>query len=45
MPPWLTKLYAERAAYERAGCPRAVITDADIEAELTEVARRLGKSR
>lgn len=45
MPPWLTRLYIERAAYERAGCPRYVVTDADFEAELAEVARRLGKSR
>ena len=45
MPPWLAKLYADRAAYERAGRPRAVITGADIEAELAEVARRLGRSR
>lgn len=46
MPPWLTKLYAERAAYERAGRPRAVITDADIAVELAEVvARRRGGSR
>jgi hypothetical protein len=44
-PPWLAKLYAERAAYERAGCLRAVITAADIEAELAEVARRCGRSR
>lgn len=45
MPPWLTKLYVERAAYERAGRPRVVITAADIEAELAEVARRRGGSR
>ena len=45
MPPWLAKLYAERAAYECAGRPRAVVTTADIEAELAEVARRLGRSR
>jgi hypothetical protein len=44
-PPWLARLYAERAAYERAGRPRAVITGADIEAELAEVARRRGGSR
>jgi len=44
-PPWLARLYAERATYERAGRPRAVITDADIEAELAEVARRQEKSR
>ena len=46
MPPWLAKLYAERAAYERAGRPRAVITAADFEAELAEwAARRRGGSR
>jgi hypothetical protein len=45
MPPWLARLYAERAAYDRAGRPRAIITNADIEAELAEVARRLGRSR
>jgi hypothetical protein len=45
MPPWLTRLYAERAAYERAGRPRAVVTAADIEAEMAEVTRRRGGSR
>jgi hypothetical protein len=45
MPPWLARLYAERAAYERAGCPVAVVTPADIDAELAEIARRLGRSR
>ena len=45
MPSWLTKLYAERAAYERAGRPRAVITAADFEAELAELSRRRGGSR
>lgn len=45
MPPWLTKLTIEREAYERAGRPRAVITAADIEAELAEVARRREGSR
>ena len=40
MPPAIAKLYIERAAYECAGRPRAVITDADIEAELAEIARR-----
>jgi len=45
MPSWLARLYIERAAYERAGRPRAVITAADIEAELAEVARRLEKLR
>ncbi len=45
MPPWLTRLYIERSAYERAGRPRAVIMAADIEAELAEVARRRGGSR
>jgi hypothetical protein len=42
MPPWLVKLYAERATYERVGRPRAVIMEADIEAELAEVARLRG---
>lgn len=45
MPPWLTRLHIERAAYERAGRPRAVITAADIEADLAEVERRRGVSR
>jgi hypothetical protein len=40
MPAAITRLYIERAAYDRAGRPRAVITAADIEAELAEVARR-----
>ena len=40
MPPAIAKLYIERAAYERAGCPRGIVTAADIEAELAEVARR-----
>ena len=44
-PPWLVKLYADRAAYERAGHPRLVITDADIEAEQAEVVRRRGDAR
>jgi len=44
-PPWLAKLSADRAAYERAGCPRAVTTGAHIEAELAEVERRRGRSR
>jgi uncharacterized Rossmann fold enzyme len=43
-PLWLAKRLAERAAYERAVRPRVVVTDADIEAELAEVAR-LGRSR
>jgi len=43
MPPWLARLYAERAAYERAGRPRAVITAADMEAELAEIERRREK--
>lgn len=42
-PPWLWKLYTERAAYERAGRPVAIITGADIEAELAEVIRRREK--
>ena len=37
MPPAIAKLYIERAAYERAGCPQAIVTGADIEAELAEV--------
>ena len=45
MPPAITRLYIERAAYERAGCPRGVVTAADIEAELAEVARRRGSRR
>ena len=45
MPPAIARLYMERAAYERAGRPRAVVTDADIEAELAEVDRRLRRSR
>jgi hypothetical protein len=45
MPLWLTRLHIERAAYERAGRPCAVVTAVDIEAELAEVARRLGRSR
>ncbi len=40
MPPAIARLYIDRAAYERAGRPRAIITDTDIEAELAEVARR-----
>ena len=48
MPPAITRLYIERAAYERLVCgggsPRTV-TAADIEAELAEVARRHGGSR
>jgi hypothetical protein len=43
MPAAITRLYIERAAYERAGCPRAMVTAADIKAELAEVARRLEK--
>jgi hypothetical protein len=45
MPAAITRLYIERAAYERAGCPRAVITATDVEVELTEVARRRGGPR
>lgn len=44
-PAWLAKLYADRAAYERAGCPIAAITAADIEAEMAEIARRREASR
>lgn len=44
-PPWLAKLYADRAAYERAGRPIVIVTGADIEAELAEVAQRCGRSR
>lgn len=47
--PWepaaIVRLRVERAAYERAGRPAAVVTGADIEAEIAEVARRLGGSR
>lgn len=45
MPAAITRLYIERAAYERAGRPPAVVTSADIEAELAEVARRIERSR
>lgn len=45
MPSWLWRLHVERAAYERAGRPRGVVTAADIEAELAEVARRRKDSR
>lgn len=38
--PWLVRLYTERA-----GRPIAIITGANIEAELAEVARRRGTSR
>ncbi len=45
MPPWLTRLYIERAAYARSGRP--VLTDKqrreNFEAELAEVNRRLEK--
>jgi hypothetical protein len=43
MPPEIGRLHILRAAYERAGHPRAGITKADIEAELAEVALRLEK--
>ena len=39
MHPTIAKLYIERAAYERAGRPRAVITAAVYEAELALVSR------
>lgn len=45
MPAAITRLYIERAAYERAGRPRAVVTSADIDSELAEVARRIERSR
>lgn len=45
MPPAIARLYMERAAYERAGRPVAIVTAADIEAELAEIARRRGRSR
>ena len=45
MPPAITSLYIERAAYERAGRPRAIITAADIEAELAEIDRCRQESR
>lgn len=44
-PPAITRLFIERTAYERAGRPVAVITAADIEAELAEVARRVARLR
>jgi hypothetical protein len=43
MPSWLTRLYIERATYDRAGRLRGVVTAADVEAELAEVARRRGQ--
>jgi hypothetical protein len=45
MHPVIARLEAERAAYERAGRPPAVVTAADIEAEWTEIARRIEKLR
>lgn len=48
MPPWLARLYAERAAYERVGRPVAVVTvvtGADIEVELAEIERLHRRSR
>ena len=42
-PPWLARLYAERAAYERVDRVRAVFS-IDFEAELAEIARRLKRS-
>ena len=43
--PSIARLYAERAVYERADRPRAVITAADIEAELAEIERRFKRVR
>jgi len=49
--PWepaaIVRLRIERAAYERAGRPRGYFfrQRADVEAELAEVARRLGRPR
>jgi hypothetical protein len=43
MPPWLAQLEAQRAAFEHAGRPKYVVTAADIEAEMAEVARRMEK--
>jgi len=45
MPAWLTRLYIERAAYERAGRPLYIVTATDIEAELAEGARLRKDSR
>ena len=48
MPPAITRLYIERAAYERlvrAGGSSQAVTAADIEAEMAEVVRRRGGSR
>lgn len=42
--PAIVRLYAERAAYERADRARVVVM-IDIEAELAEVSRRFGRSR
>ena len=43
MPPTIARLYAERAAHERADRARAAFT-IDFEAELAEIARRLKRS-
>ena len=48
--PWIpsaiTRLYIERAAYERlARAGGSAVTTADIEAEMAEVVRRRGGSR
>jgi hypothetical protein len=45
MPLSIVRLYVERSAYERAGRPAEVITHADIDAELADVARRIASSR
>ena len=48
MPPAITRLYIERAAYERLvreGHPQRAVTVLDIEAEMAEVVRRRGGSR
>jgi hypothetical protein len=39
MHPAIARLYIERAAYERAGRPRYVVTAEDIAREIAEVAR------
>ena len=39
-PPWLARLDAARARYERAGRPRVAVTAAEYESELAEIKRR-----
>jgi hypothetical protein len=43
--PAIAKLYAERAAYERAGRPRYVVTGADIEVEVARLLELLARER